>query len=41
MCLCGSNVGYNVLDQAETCACVAVILVIMYWIRLRHVLVWQ
>ena len=24
MCLCGSNVDYNVLEQAETCACVAV-----------------
>ena len=41
MCLCGSNVDYNVLEQAEPCACVAVMLTIMYWIRLRHVLVWQ
>ena len=29
MCLCGINVGYNVLDWAEPCVCVTVMLVIM------------
>ena len=41
MNLCGSDVGYDVLDQAETCTCVAVMLTIMYWSRLGYVLVWQ
>ena len=41
MYLCDSDVGYDLLDQAETCTCVAVMLTIMYWSRLRHVLVWQ